>query len=76
MSKAADAGYICQLGVEPEFYVFKPESLGGSTLIPIALSEEIEPTPAYDMESALDSMPFLDKVCDYMEALDIGLFQF
>lgn len=76
VAKAADAGFVCQLGVEPEFYVFKPESLGGSTLIPISLSEQIVPTPAYDMESALDSMPFLDKMTDYMKALEFGLFSF
>ncbi|UGQ12022.1 glutamine synthetase family protein [Yinghuangia sp. ASG 101] len=73
---AESMGFVAQLGVEPEFYVFKPESLSGDRLIPMALSEEIQPSPAYDVQSALDSMPFLDRVADYMRELDFGLFSF
>lgn len=78
VERAHSAGFVCQLGVEPEFYAFRPESLepGRGTLTPIARSEEIEPTPAYDVESVLDSMPFLDRMADYMKALDFGLFSF
>lgn len=75
---AAEMGFAPQLGVEPEFYVFKPESLaaGSRQLIPIAKSAEIKPSPAYDVESALDAMPFLDRMCRYMNELDFGLFSF
>ncbi|WP_131735577.1 glutamine synthetase family protein [Actinomadura roseirufa] len=75
---AADMGYVAQLGVEPEFYVFKPESLGpgAGRLIPMTLSEEIKPSPAYDVEASLDSLPFLDRVCSYLEEMDFGLFSF
>lgn len=78
VAAAADIGYVCQLGVEPEFYAFKPESLrpGSDQLVPIALSEEIKPSPAYDVESAMDSMPLLDRMVSYMEELDFGLFSF
>lgn len=76
VAEAADMGYVCQLGVEPEFYVFKPESLGSGRLIPAELSGEIQPTPAYDVEVALDAMPFLDRVTTYMAELDFGLFSF
>ena len=71
-------GFAAQLGVEPEFYVFKPESLaaGSRQLIPIAPSAEIKPSPAYDVESALDAMPFLDRMSRYMAELDFGLFSF
>jgi glutamine synthetase len=75
---AAELGYVAQLGVEPEFYVFKPESLsaGSKQLVPMALSGEIKPSPAYDVETTLDSMPFLDRVSTYMEELGFGLYSF
>ena len=75
---AAELGFVAQLGVEPEFYVFKPESLqaGSTQLVPMALSGEIKPSPAYDVETTLDSMAFLDKMSSYMEELDFGLFSF
>lgn len=78
IAEAADMGFAPQLGVEPEFYVFKPESLasGSRQLIPIAKSAEIKPSPAYDVESALDAMPFLERMCRYMDELGFGLFSF
>ncbi len=78
IEEAASMGYAPQLGVEPEFYVFKPESLvaGSTQLVPIAKSGEIKPSPAYDVESALDAMPFLTRMTSYMNELDFGLFSF
>ncbi|MCU1603956.1 MAG: glutamine synthetase [Modestobacter sp.] len=75
---AAELGFVAQLGVEPEFYVFKPESLheGSRQLVPMALSGEIKPSPAYDVETTVDSLPFLDKMATYMEELDFGLYSF
>ncbi|MCV7172830.1 glutamate--ammonia ligase [Mycobacterium manitobense] len=76
VAEAADMGYVCQLGIEPEFYVFKPESIGAAALAPIARSGRIAPTPAYDLEVSLDAMPFLDRVTEYMTELGFGLFSF
>ena len=78
VTAAAELGFVAQLGVEPEFYVFKPESLaaGSKQLVPMALSGEIKPSPAYDVETTLDSMPFLDKMASYMQELDFGLYSF
>lgn len=78
VAAAAEAGFVCNLGVEPEFYAFKPESLepGAGRLIPAALSEEIKPSPAYDVESALDSMPFLDRMVDCLDKAGFGLYSF
>ena len=75
---AAELGYVAQLGVEPEFYVFKPESLhaGSTQLVPMALSGEIKPSPAYDVETTLDSMSFLDRMSTYMDELGFGLYSF
>lgn len=76
VAEAADMGFVCQLGIEPEFYVFRPDSLSTDGLEPIARSGKLEPTPAYDVEVALDATPFLDRVVGYMEELDFGLFSF
>lgn len=76
VAEAAEMGYVCQLGIEPEFYVFKPESITTGRLEPIDVSGSLQPTPAYDLEVALDAMPFLDRVVDYMNKLDFGLFSF
>jgi glutamine synthetase len=73
---AANMGYVPQLGIEPEFYAFKPESLTGDRLIPIAISGEVKPSPAYDVETVLDAMPFLNRMTRYMEELGFGLFSF
>lgn len=73
---AAAMGYVCQLGVEPEFYVFRPESLESGRLVPIARSGGITPSPAYDVETTLDALPFLDRMCRYLDELDFGLFSF
>lgn len=75
---AAELGFVAQLGVEPEFYVFKPESLhaGSTQLVPMARSGEIKPSPAYDVETTLDSMGFLDKMSGYMDELGFGLYSF
>jgi glutamine synthetase len=76
IAEAAEMGYVCQLGIEPEFYVFQPDSIGSTRLRPIARSGDVEPTPAYDFEVTLDAMPFLDRVTSYMTELDFGLFSF
>jgi glutamine synthetase len=75
---AAEMGYVCQLGVEPEFYVFRPETLeaGRDRLVPIAASGALAPSPAYDVEATLDAMPFLDRMCTYLDELGFGLFSF
>lgn len=78
VNAAAELGYVAQLGVEPEFYVFHPDSVGKHSLQlkPIALSGEIKPSPAYDVETTLDAMPFLERMHDYMTELGFGLYSF
>lgn len=76
VAEAASMGFVCQLGIEPEFYVFRPESLTQGHHEPIAPSGRVQPTPAYDVEVTLDAMPFLDRVTRYMTELEFGLFSF
>src|SRR3954464_15784534 len=50
LDEAAELGYMLNLGVEPELYVFKPESLerADGYLEPMARSAKLKPTQAYD----------------------------
>ncbi len=78
VAAAAEDGFICNLGVEPEFYVFRPESLepAAGRLIPMALSEEIKPSPAYDVEATLDSARFLDRMVECMHEAGFEVYSF
>jgi glutamine synthetase len=42
----------------------------------MARSGEMKPTPAYDLESALDAMPFLDRMVECMRETGFGVFSF
>ncbi|MDQ1357969.1 MAG: glutamine synthetase [Acidimicrobiaceae bacterium] len=74
---AADRGYRFNLGVEPEFYVFRddPRSADGY-LEPMTRSEKLRPTSAYDVEAALDSMPFLAAMVEHMNDAGFEVFSF
>lgn len=78
IAAAAEAGFICNLGVEPEFYAFRPESLEREVgrLIPVAHSEEIKPSPAYDVEATLDSANFLDRMVECMHEAGFKVYSF
>lgn len=75
---AAEAGFTCDLGVEPEFYVFRPESLeqDEGRLIPAVRSGEIKPSPAYDVETTLDSSHFLDRMVECMGEAGFNVYSF
>ena len=72
--RAASLGFRLMLGVETEFYVFRRDGL--PDLVPIAPSSSLFPTPAYDVESTLDSLDFLAEVARHLAAADFGLFSF
>ncbi|MFN0030197.1 MAG: glutamine synthetase family protein [Acidimicrobiales bacterium] len=83
LARVADAGWKFNLGVETEIYCFDPVAteLGGrgevkGYLEPMAASGKANPTPAYDIESTLDALRFLDPMAKYMEELGFGLFSF
>ncbi|MEQ8719550.1 MAG: hypothetical protein RIE08_18260 [Acidimicrobiales bacterium] len=62
------------LGVEVEFHIFQRDKL--PELVPLAASNLLYPTPAYDIESTMDSMPVLTEIAEHMQAADLGLFSF
>ncbi len=78
VAAAADEGFVFNLGVEVELFAFKPESLDRTDgyLVPLARSGELDPTAAYDVEAAMDAMPFLDPMAKYLAETGFGLFSF
>ncbi|MCW2666489.1 MAG: glutamine synthetase [Frankiales bacterium] len=78
LDRAAAAGFTMNLGIETEFYAFLPESLERTDgyLVPMARSGAMSPTPAYDLESTLDAMPFLSRMVAAMQETDFGVYSF
>jgi glutamine synthetase len=78
VARAADQGVSLNLGVEVELFAFKPESLDRADgyLVPMARSGELDPTPAYDVEVAMDAMAFLEPMARYLDETGFGLFSF
>ena len=74
---AASAGFVMNLGVETELYVIKEPTPGDWTYLqPTAQSGMLRPTPAYDVESTLDAMDFLDGMVKAMNDASFGVFSF
>jgi len=70
-----------QLGIETELYVVQPfvgTRPGGEqeTLAPYKPSGRLRPTAAYDVESTLDVMDFLDPMVKAMKECGFGAFSF
>ena len=76
LALAADEGLRFNLGIEPELYVFKPESLQRTDgyLEPMSRSGVLRPTQAYDVESALDAMAFLEPMAAWLTESGYGLY--
>ena len=70
LARAASLGLSFNLGVEPEFYVFKEE---GGTLHRHRFGG---PCPAYDVNLSLDSIDFLSPMVRYLNELGYGVFSF
>jgi glutamine synthetase len=74
LAKAADMGFAMNLGVETEFYLYRTSAL--PDLVPRFESSVIEPTPAYDARSVIDSLEFFSDLTKHMEAAGYGLYSF
>lgn len=74
---AASSGFVMNLGVETELYVVKePTDSDWRYLAPAAGTGMLRPTPAYDVESTLDAMDFLDRMVKAMNDTGFGVFSF
>jgi glutamine synthetase len=80
---AKEAGFGMCLGVEPELYIVKdPKQVAAAPdrphgyLEPTASSGQLRPSPAYDVESTLDAMGFLEPIVKAMNEAGFGVFSF
>lgn len=79
VDEAAREGFIMNLGIEPELYFVRPTedtSQSNGYLEPLAPTGKLRPTPAYDVESTLDSVSFLDPMVKAMQETGFGVFSF
>ncbi|GFG49045.1 glutamate--ammonia ligase [Mycolicibacterium agri] len=72
--RAADQGYRCTLGIEPEFYLYRPENLTSNGFGDLTASGAVEPSPAYDVETTYDVSVFLDEVVSTMKEIGLEAF--
>lgn len=74
LARAKDMGFTFNLGIEPEFYVLKPDAKG--VLGPITKSRFVGPNACYDLTLATESSEFLDPLAQYMRELEWGLYSY
>lgn len=76
LAVAEQRGMVFNLGVETELYCYDPATTANGYLEPMAPSGRIRPTPAYDVESTMDAMAFLEPMVRYMNEAGFGVFSF
>lgn len=74
IQRAADQGYRCTLGIEPEFYLYRPENLTSDSFGDLTASGAVEPSPAYDVETTYDVSLFLDDIVTKMKEIGLEAF--
>ena len=74
MAKAEGMGFRFNLGIEPEFYVFKEDQQG--KLGPITRTSFKGPNACYDVTLATESKDFLQPMADYITQLGWGLYSY
>ncbi|MFT4548672.1 MAG: glutamine synthetase [Verrucomicrobiales bacterium] len=72
LERAADLGLKFNLGVEPEFYVFKDNE----QLDTLHTHKYRGLCPAYDVNLTLDSIDFLSPMVRYLDQLGYGVYSF
>lgn len=73
--RAERIGYELQLGIEPEFYIYRKND-ETDELTPITASEFKGPNACYDVELTHQSTEFLEPLRQCLEKLDWGLYSF
>jgi glutamine synthetase len=74
IDNAAEQGFRCTLGIEPEFYLYRPEDLTRDGFGQLTATGAIEPSPAYDVETLYDVSEFLDEVVVMMKQIGLDAF--
>lgn len=73
LAQAAAARQVFNLGVEAELYVFRRTDGGYA---PNVASRFLGPTPAYDVDQTMQSLPFLEPMVRYMNELGWAVYSF
>lgn len=73
LEKARAAGFIFNLGVEMEFYVFRETPEG---LAPLQKRPHKGVCPGYDVHQTMQSMEYLDRLVDAMNTLNWKVYSF
>ena len=73
--RAEASGFALQLGIEPEFYIFKKDIDSGE-LTPITDTAFKGPNACYDVELTHRSAAFLEPLRQYLDELNWGLYSF
>ena len=73
VKQAADMGYVFNLGIETEFFIFQETEGGG--FAPIGPKEPLD-KPAYDVRSTLECFPVIDEIVTAMNGLGWDVYSF
>jgi glutamine synthetase len=71
---AAKEGYVCNMGVEPEFYVLRNDN--GTWKPFVAEDTWNKPTRGYDIDTTILADPFLEPMVKYMNQLGWDVYSF
>src|SRR5699024_9700595 len=74
IAKAADRGFKPTLGIEPEFYVYRPDDVTDDGLGLLTVTGDMKPTSGYDVETLYDASVFLDDAIQMMQGIGIEPF--
>ena len=74
IARAAEQGYVMNMGVEPELYVLR--EVDGEWLPFVADDTVNLPTRGYDLEATIRADVFLEPMVNYMNALGWGVYSF
>jgi len=72
MERARKLGFVFNLGIEPEFYVYRQVD---GQYRPLDAGDQLT-MPGYDVKATLGSMSFLDPMVRYINDLGWGVFSF
>ena len=74
VQRAADMGYVVNVGIEPEVYVLRETENGVEPFI--AEDWDNRPTDGYDLEATILAEPFLEPMTRYIDQLGWGLYSY
>ncbi|MPZ58326.1 MAG: type III glutamate--ammonia ligase [Rhizobiales bacterium] len=73
VKQAANMGFVFNLGIETEFFLFRETEGGG--FVPIGPNDPLD-KPAYDVRMMLNCMPVVQDIVDAMNSLGWDVFSF